>query len=179
MRIIVFSDSHRNVLPMKKVLDSIGRDMDCLIHLGDVADDANVLARAYPELQQYVVRGNCDYSGLFPEEKLITIRNKKIYITHGHSYGVKHDFGRVFYAAKENKADICLFGHTHVPVTFRHEGIYFMNPGSISLPRPDSFPSYGIININDMGRLETVVVGCIDNHYRPIDVEINFRKEEV
>jgi hypothetical protein len=47
--------------------------------------------------------------------------------------------------AKEEKADICLFGHTHNPYTNYIDSIHFMNPGAVFMG------SYGIIDITDKG----------------------------
>ena len=40
------------------------------------------------------------------------------------------------------EGDILLHGHTHVPVCREHEHYIYMNPGSVSIPKEGSVPSY-------------------------------------
>ncbi|WP_143316802.1 metallophosphoesterase [Clostridium sp. HBUAS56017] len=133
MRIAVVSDTHR----MKNYIEVIKKHIkgaDILIHLGDNIEDVKELSRGF-EGEIYAVKGNCDFSNLYPSEQILDICGKRIFITHGHNYGVKSSFNNIFYKAKEIGADIALFGHTHENIIFTEEGIIFMNPGSAALPR--------------------------------------------
>ncbi len=58
--------------------------------------------------------------------------------------------------AKREKADIVLFGHTHVAKTEYAEGVYFVNPGSPSCPR-EGRPSYAVIDIEENGIMPFIV----------------------
>lgn len=78
-------------------------------------------------------------------KKEISAQGKKIFFIHGHPYYVKHGYERIEEEAKNRGADICLFGHTHIPYTEYKDGIYFMNPGAVFNG------SYGIIDITDSG----------------------------
>lgn len=133
MLIAVISDTHRNekyIEIAKKYISSA----DVLIHLGDNTEDIKELARDFKG-DVYGVKGNCDFSNDYPKEQIINIYNKKIFITHGDLYGVKYGFNNIYYKAKEIGADIVLFGHTHQQLLIEEDGMVFMNPGSISLPR--------------------------------------------
>ena len=57
-------------------------------------------------------------------------------------------------AAREEKADILLFGHTHNAMTYYEDGLYVMNPGSCS----GYMASYGYIDITDKGEIVTNTV---------------------
>ncbi|MGI6404129.1 MAG: metallophosphoesterase family protein [Oscillospiraceae bacterium] len=48
------------------------------------------------------------------------------------------------------KADICCFGHTHTPLSLYRDGVYLLNPGSLSQPRV-GFPSYAVIDLTQAG----------------------------
>ena len=50
------------------------------------------------------------------------------------------------YKALEIGADIVLYGHTHIGKIDFEEGIWYINPGSASVPR-DGGRSFAIINI--------------------------------
>lgn len=133
MRIAVVSDTHRlsNHIKLAKKLI---KNADVLIHLGDVTDDLDELTDGFNG-EVYAVRGNCDFSRKYPKEQLLVLDGKKIFITHGDTYGVKYGLTEIFFRAKEINADIVLFGHTHQRLIAEEEGILFMNPGSVSLPR--------------------------------------------
>ena len=133
MKIAVVSDTHRlsNHIKLAKKLI---KNADVLIHLGDVTDDLDELTDGFNG-EVYAVRGNCDFSRKYPKEQLLVLGGKKIFITHGDTYGVKYGLTEIFFKAKEINADIVLFGHTHQRFIAEEEGILFMNPGSVSLPR--------------------------------------------
>ncbi len=53
-------------------------------------------------------------------------------------------------AARENGADILVYGHTHVPEIRQDGGILVLNPGSLTFPRQRGFrPTFIILNIDD------------------------------
>lgn len=133
MRIAVVSDTHRGNKYINLAKNYI-KNADILIHLGDNTDDVEELTRGF-EGEVYSVRGNCDYGSNMPSEQIVEVEGKRIFITHGHNYGVKYSLNNIYYRAKELNADIVLFGHTHEALVLEEDGILFMNPGSISLPR--------------------------------------------
>ncbi|MDS0528522.1 metallophosphoesterase [Clostridium sp. SHJSY1] len=133
MKIAVVSDTHRMGKYIKIINNHI-KDSDILIHLGDNIEDIEELSKGFKG-EVYGVKGNCDFSNIYPSEQILNISGKKIFITHGHNYGVKSTFNNIFYKGREITADIVLFGHTHEHIIFKEEGIIFMNPGSVPLPR--------------------------------------------
>ena len=46
---------------------------------------------------------------------------------------------------KLKKGDFLLHGHTHVPVCREHETYTYVNPGSVSLPKEDSWRGYMLL----------------------------------
>src|SRR3712207_8870533 len=59
-------------------------------------------------------RSNCDFWDFsFLEEKLIILEGKRIFLTHGHLYGVKTNYDSLREISLKMKYDIILFGHTH------------------------------------------------------------------
>ena len=140
MKILVFSDSHGELRFMKKAI--LDEKPDQVFHLGDHAQDAERLSRAYPLLPVASVRGNCDWSSAQPLIKLLTIQNRRFFLCHGHSYHVKESLLSAIYAAREQYADVLLFGHTHVPFCEETpDKIRILNPGCCYGVRP----SYGRI----------------------------------
>ncbi|MCY6355802.1 metallophosphoesterase [Clostridium sp. ZS2-4] len=146
MLIGVVSDTHRDKSVFQKVAEVL-QDTDLIIHLGDNVQDVEGIKEYYKK-KIINVRGNCDFGKKEPLELLEEVEGVKIFITHGHNYDVKYNILKLKYRAEELGADIALFGHTHVSVIEYEEGIWFMNPGSASLPR-DAYSSVAIIEIND------------------------------
>ena len=120
-----------------------------VIHLGDMIDDAEEVSKHYPKLPFCTVPGNCD--GWFttaPLKKQITLEKRSILLSHGHRWGVKSGYDTAIADARAVRADILLFGHTHVPLCQRLEdGLWMMNPGP-------SRSSYGLVE------LENGQIGC-------------------
>jgi putative phosphoesterase len=144
LQIGVISDTHRDKKFVHRVRD-IFSDMDIIVHLGDNVQDVSQIKKFYtrPVIN---VKGNCDFSVDVPGERIENIGGKKFFITHGHRYDVKYDLSRLKYKAMEENADVVLFGHTHLSKIIYENGIWFVNPGSPSIPR-DGFNSVAVINL--------------------------------
>lgn len=146
MLVGVVSDTHMNKEYIKKAALSL-KKCKIIIHLGDNTEDVNELKKYYSGKIVYV-RGNCDYGEDVPSETIAIIENKKFFITHGHHYNVKATLLNLKYKAREVGADIVLFGHTHIALSEFDDEIWFINPGSASLPR-NKKNSVAIIDISD------------------------------
>lgn len=146
MKILVLSDTHGKTEIFPRIKEQVN-DIDLVIHLGDNTKDVQQLKEEFLT-DVYNVKGNCDYmDDITPEEKVINIYGKKIFLTHGHNYGVYESLNNIYYRAKELDVDIVLFGHSHIPISVNHEDILLFNPGSTALPRGGSKRSFGIIEI--------------------------------
>ena len=77
------------------------------------------------------VLGNNDYAVWdVPTRREFVLENKRFLLTHGHLYGVKGSLAKLKQEATACCADICIFGHTHIPFLEKQNGIWFLNPGS-------------------------------------------------
>ncbi len=159
MRILVISDTHRKLNRAIELVHDFSKRIDAVIHLGDNTDDVDFIRRNY-RLPVYTVAGNCDYGSTAPPENIVTFEDKKVFFTHGHAYNVKYNADMVKERAESLGADICLFGHTHMPCVKIERGIIVMNPGSLTEPRGGSKPSYGIIKIEN-GKIYPMVIPYI------------------
>lgn len=158
MKLLILSDSHRNLYYAKKVIERIKDRVGMVIHLGDHDEDAMLLSNEFSEIDFHYIKGNCDYNSFTESEKIITIMGKKILMVHGHKHNVKWGYDRIIYYGQEKEADIILFGHTHIPLIYYFENILLLNPGSISQPRATNLPSFGIINIEKGGFIDPAIM---------------------
>ena len=91
------------------------------------------------------VRGNCDSEVdqmvldflIMADYNMIYTDDKRIFITHGHIYNTADSL-------KMQEGDIMVSGHTHILRAERYFGCYFLNPGSVSLPKGGNPKSYMI-----------------------------------
>ena len=160
MKIMVFSDIHGSLYYTKKALAVADKEeVDQIIILGDIMyhGPRNPLTKDYKpldvsiELNKYAnkiigVRGNCDaeidqqllaYDGRKEFQKIM-LNGRDFFITHGHIF-TPDDHPNLL------NGTIFLSGHTHLPTAVKKDGIYYINPGSISLPKGGYPSSYAII----------------------------------
>lgn len=130
MKILVFSDSHGDIFNMKDALKR-HRKAEVVIFCGDGHSDIQEIQRQFPDKMYLCVKGNCDWYCDFPLLATINLCGKKLLITHGHVQSVKDTFYRLLTLAKQEQADIAVFGHTHTRLTTVEDGILLVNPGSI------------------------------------------------
>lgn len=149
MRIVVLSDSHNDYYALDRVVMA-RPDAGLFLHLGDGEQEFDDLMSVYPDKKMLFVRGNCDWNSEKKTEELLICADKRIFLTHGHMYGVKRGLDRLEQRARLLSADICCFGHTHTACSTYRDGLHLLNPGSIALPR-DGSASYAVIDITDAG----------------------------
>ena len=145
MFIGIISDTHGNNDSVEKAV-SIAPKMDMWLHLGDCEPDAEYL-QALVEVPVYGVAGNCDWPMRNTcYERIIDAAGHKIFLTHGHNYGVRYTQEYVMEAAESQGADIAVYGHTHI-VDNVQASILVLNPGSASRPRDDNRGSFMIMEL--------------------------------
>jgi putative phosphoesterase len=131
MKILVASDSHGNTQALLDAVFDVSPQL--VLHLGDGERDCDKLRGVYPDLTVRAVRGNCDLRSREPDYDEFVVENKRIFMTHGHMYGVKTGLDSVLNAGFLRSADILLFGHTHRAFREELDGMLVLNPGSIGL----------------------------------------------
>jgi len=154
VKILVISDTHKNISNARDIIKRIKSKIDLVIHLGDHDTDAEQLKYEFENVAFQYVPGNCDWCSFEDGKKILNVAGKKIMMTHGHDYGVKYSYDGIKKTARDQGAQMVLFGHTHVPYISIEENLLTMNPGSLSLPRGGSTYSYGIIDIDEAGKIE-------------------------
>ena len=150
MKVLIVSDTHgRN----HYLIDTINRvgPIDLLIHLGDFESGEEYIKSMITCPVEFVAGNNDFFNGL-PKDKIIHIGRYTILLTHGHRYGVNFSTGNLLEVAKKHKADIVMFGHTHVPLIDLTGSVWIINPGSLSLPRQHGrVPTFIIMDLDSNG----------------------------
>ena len=157
MKILIASDIHGSAYYCEKLLNVFEEEKaDRILLLGDILyhgprndlpkDYApkKVIAMLNPLKDKLIcVRGNCDTEvdqmvlefPVLADYCILPVGYHLIYATHGHNYNESK-------LPPLCKGDILLNGHTHIPKCVEHEDYVYMNPGSVSIPKEESFHSY-------------------------------------
>jgi len=152
MRIIVVSDTHmpRSAKSIPAPLREALTTADYILHAGDwCVPDAVRAFEAYAPVDG--VAGNNDVRELaerFGWRKRLNLGGIRIGIVHGHGTGGTTE-SRARQAFKNEKVDVILFGHSHVPLNRRDGGVLMFNPGSPTARRRQPHHSFGIWDIED------------------------------
>jgi len=153
MLALILSDSHGNIDPMRIAVERT--KPDAIIHLGDCWRDAAALQKLYPAIPFYQVAGNCDYTFLLPRQQTIVLEGHRIVLTHGDQQGVKGSMYGVEALARQEHAELLLFGHTHLPYCDYHGSALLLNPGSIGAPRYGKPCAYALVQLEEGKAIKT------------------------
>ncbi len=130
MKLLVCSDSHGSRRRLCEILEK--ECPDAFYFLGDGLRDAEYAAGRYPQMAFLAVTGNCDYrSDGGPDDWLTEVEGVRIYLCHGHLFGVKSGLSRLERRGRDLGAQLVLFGHTHRPYLQGADGVMLLNPGSV------------------------------------------------
>ena len=144
MRVAVFSDTHWQLFNLDAALSRAGA-LDAFLHLGDDGSDAERIA-ARLNVPWYAVRGNTDFGSALPKERVAELGGARLLLTHGDAYVSTFALAS---KAEEQRCKAVLFGHTHTPLLTAYGAVLILNPGSLSLPRNGSAPSFAVLTIED------------------------------
>ena len=160
MKLMIASDIHGSAYYCRKLLEAYDREGAYkLLLLGDVLYHGprndlpeeyapkEVIAMLNPRKQEILcVRGNCDTEvdqmvlefPIMAEYCILYLNDRMIFATHGHVFNEQN-------LPMLKKGDILLHGHTHVPVCHETENYTYLNPGSVSIPKENSWHGYMIL----------------------------------
>ena len=91
----------------------------------------------------FCVRGNCEAEvdqmvlpfPVLADYCLLEQKGRVIFATHGHHYNLENP-------PLLQPGDVLLHGHTHIPAKDNSLGFWYLNPGSVSIPKENSPHSY-------------------------------------
>ncbi len=160
MKWFIASDIHGSAHYCRLMLDAYKKEnADRMILLGDLLyhGPRNDLPEGYApkeviamlnDLKDEIlcVRGNCEAEvdqmvlqfPVLADYALLAEGTKSIFITHGHVHNLDN-------LPPMKQGDVLLHGHTHVPVIKEEKGVTYLNPGSASIPKENSWHGYMIL----------------------------------
>lgn len=138
-KVLILSDSHGLTEEITRIKER--HQLKHMIHCGDSELDMD--AEVLDHFQ--IVGGNCDMDPEYPDEQVIVIEGIRFLIVHGHLHHVKSGLLPLSYRAKEVNAEVVCFGHTHIAGAEMMDGLLFINPGSIRMPRRIREKTYAVL----------------------------------
>lgn len=157
MKWMIASDIHGSTYYCEKVLAAFSREnADRLLLLGDLLyhGPRNDLPQGYAPKEVisqlsavkdkvFCVRGNCEAEvdqmvlpfPVLADYCLLEQAGHVVFATHGHHYNLETP-------PLLQPGDVLLHGHTHVPAKDDRLGFWYLNPGSVSIPKEGSAHSY-------------------------------------
>lgn len=160
MKWMIASDLHGSLLYCKKLMERMEEEgADALFLLGDLLyhGPRNALPGEYDpmgvskllnEKKNVItcVRGNCDAEvdqmvlefPITADYAIMSYENKRIFFTHGHLFGPDNP-------PPLGCGDVVVFGHIHVQTAYEKDGLLFINPGSVSIPKNGSRHGYVVL----------------------------------
>lgn len=157
MKWMIASDIHGSAAYCEKLLAAFGREQaDRLLLLGDLLyhGPRNDLPQGYAPKEViaqlsgvkdkvFCVRGNCEAEvdqmvlpfPVLADYCLLEQKGRVIFATHGHHYNLENP-------PLLRPGDVLLHGHTHIPAKDNSLGFWYLNPGSVSIPKENSPHSY-------------------------------------
>lgn len=155
MIVAAVADTHGKTEQIIKKLKLIHPDY--VLFAGDYYSDGQKIISSL-NVPGSSVAGNCDTSNRSKQEVIVSIKGHKIFLVHGHQFGVKRDLTRLSYRAQELEADAVVFGHTHIPFCEKIGELWMINPGSPNHSRGLGQGSFAIIEIDDDNRLKSAII---------------------
>lgn len=165
MKCMIAGDIHGSAYWCRRLLEAFDREgADRLLLLGDILyhGPRNALPEQYAPMEAaamlnerrgsvFGVRGNCDAEidqmvlrfPIMAEYCLLFAGSRTVFVTHGHLWNRDR-------MPPLRPGDVLLHGHTHLPCWEETpEGVYILNPGSVSIPKEQS--CHGYLLLDDAG----------------------------
>ena len=156
MKLLIASDIHGSAEYCRQLIKAIEREEPAkVLLLGDLLyhgprndlpleyapKEVAAMLNAIKE-KLICVKGNCDSEvdqmmlefPVLSDSAMLYWDDMIIYACHGH-----HDFPAL------QKGNVVLSGHTHIPKDSEKEGVRYLNPGSVSIPKENSWHGYMIL----------------------------------
>lgn len=145
MKCIVISDNHYNKQVLIDVFDFYRDQGYKIFHCGD--SELSSTDSIWQGVEKVV--GNSDYDMEFPNQVIAQVNGVTIFMVHGHRHSVNVTLDYLVEDAKRHGASIALYGHTHRLDSQVQDGVFCLNPGSISVPRGPyrDTPTYVLMDV--------------------------------
>lgn len=165
MKIGIISDTHGDLEAVKRAFEFF-KNTDLLIHCGDIFYHGlfNMIKETYDPLKLSAIinsikkpvifaRGNCDSEvdqialdfAILDPVRFFFYKDNFLYIHHGD----KKQDEDLLKLREKFRFNYVISGHTHVPRIEEKDGLFFINPGSPSLPKGGFPPTIAVMDLEN------------------------------
>lgn len=146
-RVGLISDTHmpERCAAFPAAIFEVFQGVDLILHAGDVGK-LWVLDQLSGIGPVVAVHGNdetAEAQQALPSQQLVSIGGRRILVWHSHYPDPAEDkanrrnlwgqiLARIAQRSQQVGADIVVFGHTHVPTTYRYKDVWLVNPGALA-----------------------------------------------
>jgi len=147
MLIAIVSDTHGKVDAALRAVEQAGSP-EMILHAGDFFHDA-IRLQLQVTVPVVAVKGNCDGFSAGPDEQVFEAAGTRIYLTHGHLHNVKNRLTELCTRAAELRAQVVVFGHTHVSTVEVAGDCLLVNPGSLFRSRDPMGKTFATLRVGE------------------------------
>lgn len=162
MKLLIASDIHGDLDSLIQLLDIFNKEgCEKLLLLGDIlyhgprndlppSYNPKAVIKRLNEISNFIlaVRGNCDTEvdqmvldfPILADYAYLSLDGLSVFATHGHNHNMSNP-------PKLRSGEILLHGHTHIPAYEEFDNNFYLNPGSVSIPK-SGFPKTYMIYEN-------------------------------
>ena len=154
-RLLVLSDTHGHIRALEAVFNwaqdrSRSDGIKTTAFLGDGVSDLSPAANSTGFFCEWkLVRGNNDLDFTLPLNDVFDFCGHRFYLCHGHQSSLFSGYNILTAAAKNLKAQVAIFGHTHIPYCKAAGDILLLNPGSVGRPRSKTGATFAVIECEE------------------------------
>lgn len=128
----LISDTHGRLDPR---VHQLFAGVEHILHAGDVCG-GRILVELEKIAPVTAVMGNCDHDPMLRPLEVVEVGGLK-FLLH-HIVGLDNRHAEIFASVRRVQPDIVVFGHTHQAYDQTHDGVRYLNPGSVSEGRRGS-----------------------------------------
>lgn len=150
IKIGIMSDTHisKDTFKIEQLLNKYFKDVDLIIHAGDYKS-IKVIELIKNQKKFVGVWGNNDGNNIrqeLKEKEILNLNGYKIGIYHGHGAG-KTTMDKAYEMFIEDKVDIIIFGHSHMPIIKTINKTLMLNPGTPTSKKKERWYSIIILQL--------------------------------
>lgn len=197
-RIGLMSDTHmpERLAKLPDSLAAVFADVDFILHAGDVGElwVLDKISQIAPVIAVFGNDETEDAQRELPRQQVVVVRGTRILLWHSHFLERVEEMasraGDDFYPklqrsvdrAKSANAQIAVFGHWHIPLVYRHEGVLVINPGGIASGNytlKQTLRTVAILEIGDAGEqyLSHINLDAPNEPFTPpVDLDAGFKQ---
>jgi len=164
MKIGVIADPHGHLAPGATAALA---GVELILHAGDIGG-AGIIAELEELAPVLAVHGKSDAGTALARQHpaMCWVERERVTISLTHIGGPPAELARALPGEPSLRPQVYIFGHSHLSLLKRHDGVLFLNPGAAGRPRFGGGLSVAILSVSD-GSAEATLIPLATGTRRP------------